>query len=382
MREVYFAKFLIALYTSTLAPLLPLLMAKMKLSLTLVGALISVFSLFNSLSQPISGFIRDRMDDGNVVLFLAPFWVGIFIGAIGVFGNYSWLIICLICAGIGISSFHPAAFAYIGRIDSNRRAFGISYLLLADSLGFVVGPFAVSLFISAFGIERLYIVAIPGLLVTVALYKTISPKRKKVLVDERSVLGECRQILRSAISLFIFNLSITIVCMNLFSFAPILLKERGVPINIVGLFLSAFALGSAAGPFLGSVLAEKIGRLKAIKSLMIFSICFELFFLLTRNGIIQITFFFFTGLALMGPFSIIIGMAQERFHQRLGAVSVFMSGFAWGTGGLSVILAGMIAETIGIRNMLGGLIIFPLGNLLVSSIADWSHWMRRFHLGA
>ena len=84
MRNValYFAKFLITAYTSILPPLLPVLMRDMNLSLTQAGGLVSFFSLFNSILQPLFGWVEDRLGYRRF-LCLSPLWVGLFLGALG-----------------------------------------------------------------------------------------------------------------------------------------------------------------------------------------------------------------------------------------------------------------------------------------------------------
>jgi len=69
---LYAAKCLITSYTSILAPLLPLIMQQMKLSLTQAGALISLFSLFNSLFQPVCGLVQDRFRFFPLPLYYTP----------------------------------------------------------------------------------------------------------------------------------------------------------------------------------------------------------------------------------------------------------------------------------------------------------------------
>jgi FSR family fosmidomycin resistance protein-like MFS transporter len=375
---VYCAKFLITLYTSILVPLLPLLMVKMHLSLMLAASLISIFSLFNSLLQPLFGWIEDRINY-NFFLVFGPPWVGIFIGAIGISSNYAWLILCLILAGIGISAFHPAAFGYVGKMNPNRRSIAISFLIMADALGFIVGPIAISLFVSFFGIEKLYLCAIPGVIITFALWKVISAGREEIIREPVDVFRQFQEMLIRLAPLFILTLSITIISINLFSLTPFFLKERGVSITMVGFFLSSFAFGSALGPMIGSLLTRKMGRVKVIRVSMILSICFVLVFLLAQSVSVQIIFFFLSGLSLMGPFSIIIDMGQEMFPKYLSTTSTLLNGFTWGIGGLLVVVTAKVAETLGIVSALMCLIIFPIANLLIAYFAWSTHWFQRFN---
>ena len=376
---VYFSKFLIALDTSILAPLLPLLMLKMQLSLTLSGSLISIFSLFNSLLQPLFGWMEDRIGY-RLFLVFAPLWVGIFIGAIGISPSYGWLVLSLILVGIGICSFHPASFAYAGRTNSNQRAIVISFLIMADALGFIIGPIAVTSFVSVFGIKKLYLWVVPSIIITIASWKMISLKGSSKTIEPLHDFRQFREIIIPLIPLFIFTLSIAIVSMNLFSLTPFLLKGTGIPITVVGFFLSAFAFGSALGPIIGSLLAKKMGKLRVIRLSMTLSICFLPIFLLSQRLVIQVCFFFLSGLGLMGPFSIMIDMAQEMFPKYLSMTSTFLSGFTWGVGGLLVVLTAKIAETLGVKNALIGMTVFPVINLFLAYFVLTTGWFQRLTL--
>ncbi len=367
---IYCAKFLITSYTSILAPLLPLLMTEMHLSLTQTGALVSVFSLFNSLLQPLFGWTQDRIGFYFFLCF-APLWTGIFMGAIGIASSYGFLILFLLLAGLGICAFHPASFASMGKIDPERRAITISFLLMATSLGFVVGPMAISFFVTFFGIHKLYLIAIPGILITLALFKTVEHSKNRPPAGTHNGFYQIKAITISIFPLFAFALCISITLMNLFSFIPFLLRERGAAMTIVGFFLSALALGSAIGPLLGSLMVKHIGRVKVLVISAISSLGFLLLFLLPAIGpILQIIFLSFLGLALMLPFSILIDMGQERVPQYLSTVSSLLGGFAWGSGGILIIVFAKIAETVGFENIIRGLIVFPVISLLLVYFTD------------
>jgi len=365
---VYSARFLICLYTSILPPLLPLFMEKMHLSLMLTATLVSVFCLSTSLLQPLFGWIEDRIGY-RIFLLWSPVWVGIFIGAIGIFPHYRLIVLLLALSGIGVCAFHPASFAYAGRVPSNNNSITISFLLLAGSLGFVVGPIAVSLFVDFLGMERLYLIALPGAILSFALWKTCSCDNDKPKVQSGNVFRQLSNTLISIMPLFLFVLCITIISMNLYTFAPILLKQKGSSVVIIGFLLSMFTFGCACGPMLGSVLAKRIGNFNIIMLSMSLSVVFLLCFVHIQESVIKSIIFLLLGLSLMAPFSIIIDIGQKIVPQYLGVVSSLLGGFTWGIGGLLIILTGWIAGFVGIANVLDGLIILPLANLLLANSA-------------
>ena len=361
--SLYCAKFLITSYTSILAPLLPLLILQMKLSLTQAGALVSLFSLFNSLLQPLFGWAQDRIGY-SLFLCFAPLWVGSFMGATGLAPNFGWLIVFLLLAGTGICAFHPASFTAVGGVGPDRRAVVISFLLFAAALGFVLGPSLISLFVSRFGMEKLYLISLPGIAATFLLYKTILPKRNEAPREMGRALYPAKTILTPILPFFAFVLMISITAMNLYSFVPIFFREKGISVGMIGFFLSAFALGCAIGPLLGSLMARRCGRLKTLVLSVGSSIVLLLIFLPAQGApICEIFVLLLLGISLMFPFSVLIDMAQEKVPQYLGTVSSLLGGFAWGCGGVLVIFFARVAEAVGVEKVLGGLSLLPLINL-------------------
>lgn len=381
---VYSAKFLVTAYTSILAPLLPLILADMRLSLTEAGALISFFSLFNALPQPLFGWAQGRVGYRSS-LCLAPLWVGAFMGAAGWAQNFVSLMACLLLAGLGISVFHPASFTAIaGGEDASDRSMRISLLLLAASLGFVLGPFFITSFVAHFGMKNLPWVAVPGGAVTLLLLGSFRQGGAAAPHPPRRSGASFQEILFQVLPFFIFALTITVSAMNLYSFVPMVLKERGAPLEVIGLSMSSFALGCSLGPLGGSVAARRLGRRQTLLLSSAFSIIFLiLFFPAQEVPFAGIAILLLLGAALMLPASVLIDMAQEAFPSHVGAVSSLLSGFAWGCGGVLVILFAGIAEAVGIENMIGALALLLSVNLALvfagRPFRSWSEKMPPLH---
>lgn len=354
---------MITSYTSILSPLLPVLMMDMKLSLTQAGGLVSFFSLFNSILQPLFGWVEDRLGYYRF-LCLAPLWVGLFLGALGFAPDFGSLALLLLLAGTGICAFHPASFAAVRGVGPDDRSLIISFLLLAASLGFVAGPSLITLFVSRFGLEKLYFISTPGILATFALFKIISKDKPDLRQGTGGFDYPLAKIIAPIFPFFLFVLAVSITAMNLYSFVPIFLRQRGASVNMAGFFLSLFSLGCAVGPLAGSLFAKRMGRFRVMAlSAILSASCLLMFLSMQPASAVQMVIFFFLGLFLMFPVSILIGMAQERAPQYVGTVSSFLGGFVWGCGGVLVIGFAKIAELMSIEWLLSGLIVFPLFSL-------------------
>jgi len=171
--------------------------------------------------------------------------------------------------------------------------------MLASSLGFVVGPTLISLFTARCGMEKLYLIVIPGAIVTAALLKFFSRETGEgPRQNAKRRMNPFRAVLSPIFPLFLSALAISITAMNLYSLVPILFRQRGVSIETVGFFLSLFALGCAVGPLLGSVLARRCGKSVMMVIASACSIAFLPLFVLTQGPfVLNISLFLFLGTA-------------------------------------------------------------------------------------
>jgi FSR family fosmidomycin resistance protein-like MFS transporter len=334
-------------------------MTEMKLSLTETGALVSVFSLFNSVLQPIFGWLEDRLGY-YPFLCLSPLWVGFWMGGLGSAPNYGFLVLFLLLAGIGICAFHPASFSAVKAIHPDGGSLVISFLLLATSLGFVAGPSLISLFVTHFGMEKFYLISFPGILATVWLLKILPNPGSRQRLQAKGFSYPLAKILPPILPLFLFALAVSIIAMNLYAFLPILLRQHGASVTRTGLFLSLLSLGCALGPLAGSLSARKTGRFFVILLSSIPPIVLLLLFnAMPPAGAAQLLMVFLLGFFLMLPFSLLISMAQERAPGYTGTVSSFLGGFVWGCGGVLVFLFAKIAESVPLEWLLGDWPSFP-----------------------
>src|SRR5512140_3349333 len=95
------------LYTAFLAPLLPLIIEKLSLSLTMAGSLTAILQV-PGLLNPFIGYLADRVSLRYFVI-LAPAITATLISSIGFAPNYFSLAVILFVTGICVAAFHAPA---------------------------------------------------------------------------------------------------------------------------------------------------------------------------------------------------------------------------------------------------------------------------------
>ena len=124
-------------YSSFLAPLLPLLIKKLSLSLTEAGFLTTVMQV-PALLNPYLGTLADRISVRYFII-LAPGITAVSMSLIGMAPSYGVLLILLLIAGVSVAIFHVPAPVMVARLSGSKKGRGMSFCMtggeLARSLG-------------------------------------------------------------------------------------------------------------------------------------------------------------------------------------------------------------------------------------------------------
>src|SRR5438552_9172194 len=155
-----FGHFTIDAYSSFLSPLLPLVIHKLHLTFTQVGALVALSSLSSSLSQPLFGWFSDRLRRPWFVAF-GPLCSALFLSSVGAAPSFGALIALLMVGGLGAASYHPQA-AVLASTLAERRALSMSFFVSAGTFGFALGPLFAVATQGWFGLERTWLAGAPG----------------------------------------------------------------------------------------------------------------------------------------------------------------------------------------------------------------------------
>ncbi|MFV1959979.1 MAG: MFS transporter, partial [Planctomycetota bacterium] len=119
-------------YSSFLAPLLPILRDRLGLGYAATGAL-AVFTQLPSLLNPLFGHLADRVSLRWFVI-LAPAVTGTLMCSVGLVSDYVALAFLLLGMGVSIAAFHAPAPAMIGQIAGRRTGTGMSLFMAAGEL--------------------------------------------------------------------------------------------------------------------------------------------------------------------------------------------------------------------------------------------------------
>ena len=122
-------------YTNIYAPMLPLLIPRLELSLATAGLLAMCFQMANSVSQLAFGALADRWQPRTLII-LGPLLAVIVLSMVGLAATPFQLGVILVLGGLGGAAFHPPAAALVYKLADHRKGLAMSAHLSGGSLGF------------------------------------------------------------------------------------------------------------------------------------------------------------------------------------------------------------------------------------------------------
>ncbi|MEO8521766.1 MAG: MFS transporter [Acidobacteriota bacterium] len=343
-------------YGNIFAPMLPLLIPKLSLSLAAAGTLTMLFQLAASVSQVGFGHLADRWRP-RLLVTVGPVLAVSVLSLVGLATSKIMLAAILLVGGLGGAAFHPPAAALAHRLGGTRRGLAMSVYITGGTLGFALGPLFFAPVAERFGLQWTPLLAIPGLAVVTFFLVQVPPI--PLHPSAHGGLAALRPYARPLILLYSIVVLRTLTSLGFATFVPVMLTRRGFSVSQAGAAVALYLFGSGIGGFFGGPAADRFGPRRVIVWSLVLS-CPFLFAAPLFTGGAFVILLAIGGLFLQSTLPVNVTFGQSLAPVSAATVSSLMMGFAWGTGGLSVPFVGLIADRIGIAHTLVGLAVVPL----------------------
>ena len=343
-------------YGNIYAPLLPLLIPKLGLSLAAAGTLTMCFQLAASVAQIGFGRLADRWRPRLLVMAGPVISVSV-LSFIGVATTPQMLAVILVAGGLGAAAFHPPAAALAHRLGGDHPGFAMSVYITGGTLGFSFGPLMFAPFAERFGLTWTPLLALPGLVV-VAFFLSRVPAMP-LHPSSSGGLRTLRPYAKPLGLLYLIVVLRTLTAISFATFVPVMLTRRGLSVSQAGSAVAIYLFASGLGGFFGGPTADRFGPKKVIALSLVLATPF-LVVAPFLEGWAFVAMLAIGGLFLQSTLPVNVTFAQSLAPVSAATVSSIMMGFGWGTGGLSVPFVGMIADRVGIEPTLSGLALVPL----------------------
>lgn len=348
-------------YGAFLSALMPLLIERLGISLTLAGLLTSVRASIASFGQWPLGLAADRFGPRMFAL-LGPALTVTAMCLLGAVPSYAGVAALLVLAGLGTAAFHPAGASLVP--EGGGRGLRMAFFSAGGTLGVALGPLLVTQVVSRFGLSALPFLLFPAALFLALLGLTL-PRGSAFPRSRRNFARHPHKT--SVLRLWGMGMFRDVVGTSVSGFLAVVWTQRGMPLTLAGFSLAIYALAGALGDLVGGRLSDRYGRKNVLVGAIVLAIPALYLFLLTK-GPLSLVFLALFGCASAASVPVSVVYGQELMPESRGLVSGLLLGLAWGVGSLLVTAVGALADHIGLEPALGfvGLALVPAALLALS----------------
>lgn len=344
------------LYTAFIPPLLPLIIEKLSLSLTLAGSLMAFVQL-PALLNPFIGYIADKISLRYLVIF-APAVTASLISSLGFAPTYLTLAIILFVTGVSVASFHAPAPAMVSRLSGTQVGKGMSLFMAGGELGRTVGPLLAVWAVSTWTLDGFYRIVLIGWVATLLLFirlRNVAAHSEKS-ANLRPLIPYLKRLFLPLLVVMFFR---NFLHVALTTYLPRFMDMEGASFWMAGAALSILEFAGVGGALISGTISDRLGRKPVLLVATIGSTLFMLIFL-NVEGWMLVPVLLALGFTALSTTPILLAIVQEQLpNNRAMGNGLFMS-IAFLLRPISLLVIGMIGDRIGLRPAFYGSAIIAL----------------------
>jgi FSR family fosmidomycin resistance protein-like MFS transporter len=338
-------------HSAFLAPILPLLIQKLGISLSLAG-LLDVVRRLPSLLNPLVGILADKICVRYFII-IAPFITGLVMSLLGLAPTYAVLVIMLLVAGISSTLFHVPAPVMIKNIAGKRIGKGMSFYMVGGELARTLGPLIITTAVSWWGLEGTFRLIPISLAASIVLYirlKNIKLSEEQLKQKKKShPSATFKKLLPFFITVSGILFFRAAIKSSLTIFLPTYLSDKGESFFFAGISLSILQFSGAAGTFLAGSISDKIGRKPTLLTISILNPILMWLFIVFNSGILMLPILLMMGFILFASGPVLLALVQDTNSEHPAFVNGIYMTINFVMGSLLVLLIGILGDSIGLQ---------------------------------
>ncbi len=336
------------IFTSFLAPLLPLIIQKLSLSLTLAGTLAACQQL-PSLINPLLGMLADR---GSLRWFviLTPTITAASMSLIGVAPSYTALTILLLVTGLSTAVWHTPTPAMAARASGRQMGLGMSLFMLGGTLAYTIGPLLAVAVVSWWGLDGIWRLIPLGVVASVMLYW-----RTRDIADVRparrangSWAESWRELKRVLLPIAGIVAAQGFMVAALSTFLPTFLSSEGANLLQAGGAFSIVQMAGAAGSLISGTVSDRLGR-RRVLTLVLVAAPVLMFLFLAAPRWATVPMLLMAGFTVFSANPVMMALVQEYGRDHPATANGLYMALVFASQSLIIILVGAIADRWGLR---------------------------------
>lgn len=349
--SVSLAHFVHDVYSSFLAPILPLLIEKLSISYSYAGLLAfcqRVPSLFNF-------FIGMHLDKFRIRYFVifAPGVTGVCMSLIGLAPHYIVAVILLLSMGISGAFFHVPAPVVIREFAGDRLGRGMGFYMVGGEIARTLGPIIVLAAVSLWGLEGTYRLIPFGAAASLWLFlrfRNVTIEGEKRKTEDKPAFGKT---FKKYLHLFLCIAGIILfrafMKSAVINFLPTYLSVKGQSLWFGGLSLSVFEISGAAGTFLAGNLSDRLGRTNTLFVITVFTPLLMLLFVFS-SGFWVIPVLVMTGFFMLSTGPVVLALVMDQVTEHRTFMNGIYMSITFISDSLTALLIGLMGDWLGLVN--------------------------------
>ena len=334
-------------YSSFLAPLLPLLIEKLSMSLTQAGFLSTIMQV-PALLNPYIGSLADRISVRWFII-LAPAMTAIPMSLIGVAPSYGVLLFLLFMAGISVAVFHVPSPVMVSKLSGEKVGRGMSFFMTGGEFARTIGPMIAVGAVALWGLEGFYPIMVVGILASVWLFLRFRDVPVGSKSPRKTTIRETWQEMRH----ILMPLSVILVARGFMhatmaSFLPTFVKAETGNLWLAGFALTLYEATGVLGVMTAGSLSDTLGRRKVLLISLI-GAPLALFLFTWAGGWVGVTALLFTGFLLLSTTPVMLAMVQEHAKTSPAAANGIFMMMSFMARSAVVVIVGWWGDLFGLR---------------------------------
>ena len=332
-------------YGAFLPPLLPLIIEKMSLTLTLAGSL-SALLQFPSILTPLIGHYADKYNLRYLVI-IAPALSATAMSAMGLAPNYSMLALLIIVAGIGSAFWHAPAPAMVAQISGQRVGKGMSWFMGAGELARTVGPLVAVWAASTWALEGMFRIVVIGWGTSLVLFWRLHdvPLNVRAQGSLQSILPKLRTLFLPLLVIIFFRM-LMVVCMT--TYLPTFMSLQGSTLWMAGGSLSILEMAGVIGALSSGTLSDRLGRKSVLLGITILAPLLMLVFL-NISGWLVVPVLLLYGFVSIAPGPVFLALVQDHFPGNRAVSNGLYISMNFLLRSLAMLLVGVAGDAFGLQ---------------------------------
>lgn len=329
------------------------------LSAAQIGLALGGFQLISASSQPIFGWLADRVGSRWLGPSSVAWAVGFLVIAVLTLhtsNNFGLFLIPFGLCALGVGAFHPQGAMHAGTSTLDRVVTATAVFFLLGQFGLASGPVLAGLMMDKVGpggIYALALLAIPQpLFMAYAMRHVVAEPVSTPRRTDQEKVSRVENVRWGAISLLALLSGLRAwVFLGSAAFLPKIFQNMGWTATGYGLIAGTFWMASAVSGVIAGNLADRWGRRQVVFVSLLFG-SLTLYFLPLNNGWLAFLLALSCGGLLGASHSILVVIAQALLPGRKALASGLTLGYIFGVGALAAWVIGVLADFWGLTSVI------------------------------